>query len=219
WQGPWRLQIYRKAFTSLPVAIQRRIVRHALETMHVAHLMSFRHIESLRHFLAAGRMGQRHCLPGELFAEHLVDKILLWNASQLAAVPCLSTLPVPGVLDLGPLNSRLTADIIDTSPQMHKRRPQEGYVALDRLYLPLRVRFWQRGDRFYPLGAVGSKKLQDFFVDSKIPRGERPYIPLILSDDHIVWVSGHRIAEPFKICAATKRVVRLRYCSMQADRV
>jgi tRNA(Ile)-lysidine synthase len=51
------------------------------------------------------------------------------------------------------------------------------------------------GDRFQPLGMQASKKLQDFFVDSHIPREERDSIPLFVSDRGILWAGGLRIAE------------------------
>lgn len=55
------------------------------------------------------------------------------------------------------------------------------------------------GDRFQPLGMVGFKKLQDFFIDSRIPRHHRDGIPLLLTERGIAWVIGQRIAEWAKI--------------------
>lgn len=64
--------------------------------------------------------------------------------------------------------------------------------------LPLAIRTWRPGDRFQPLGLAGVKKLQDFFVDSRIPRDVRGRIPLLIAGERIAWVVGHRIAEPFR---------------------
>lgn len=63
---------------------------------------------------------------------------------------------------------------------------------------PLSLRGWRPGDRFRPLGMSGQKKLQDFFVDAKVPRRERGRIPLLVAGERIVWVVGHRIAENFR---------------------
>src|SRR5262249_7864037 len=123
-------------------------------------------------------------------------------------VPCALVLPVPGEVDICALNIRLTADIID-KPRRLDRTPQDALLDFERVVCPLQVRFRQPGDRFYPLGAPGSKKLQDFFVDSRIPRAERPYVPLVVSGREIVWVVGYRIADPFKLCRETQRVLRL----------
>jgi tRNA(Ile)-lysidine synthase len=55
------------------------------------------------------------------------------------------------------------------------------------------------GDRFHPLGAEGEKKLKDFFIDKKVPLACRDSVPLVLINDSIVWVCGHRLADWGKI--------------------
>ena len=60
---------------------------------------------------------------------------------------------------------------------------------------PLWVRYRNPGDIFQPSGMNNSKKLQDFMVDSKIPRQDRDSIPLIVSNKGIAAVVGWRIAE------------------------
>lgn len=63
----------------------------------------------------------------------------------------------------------------------------------------LKVRPWKEGDRFQPAGMKGTKKLQDFFVDEKIPRQERSRIPIIVDEnDQIVCVGDLRFSESFK---------------------
>jgi tRNA(Ile)-lysidine synthase len=72
------------------------------------------------------------------------------------------------------------------------------------------VRTWESGDRFQPLGMSEEKKLQDFFVDEKVPRHRRGRVPLVCAaDGRIAWVVGHRISEPFKVTERTRRVVRI----------
>lgn len=43
------------------------------------------------------------------------------------------------------------------------------------------VRRWQAGDRVQPLGMSGTKKVQDVFVDNKVPRRDRMIWPLVVS--------------------------------------
>lgn len=59
--------------------------------------------------------------------------------------------------------------------------------------LSLRTR--RPGDRFQPLGMSRGKKLQDFFIDAKVPRTWRYRVPLLVSERGIAWVAGHRIAD------------------------
>ena len=56
------------------------------------------------------------------------------------------------------------------------------------------VRTRRPGDRFQPSGMTGTKKLQDFFTDAKIPREQRDHVPLLICDNGIAWVVGHRVA-------------------------
>jgi len=50
----------------------------------------------------------------------------------------------------------------------------------------LRVRGWKPGDRL----AGRTKKIQDVFVDAKIPRSEREAWPLVVRGDHVIAVPG-----------------------------
>lgn len=64
---------------------------------------------------------------------------------------------------------------------------------------PLFVRPWKAGDRFQPSGMKGTKKLQDFFTDEKIPKYERQQIPVIVDEkDDIICVGNLRFSEPHK---------------------
>ncbi len=65
----------------------------------------------------------------------------------------------------------------------------------DTLGDAITVRTRRPGDRFQPSGMTGTKKLQDFFTDAKVPRGERDRIPLLICDRGIAWVVGHRVAQ------------------------
>jgi tRNA(Ile)-lysidine synthase len=71
------------------------------------------------------------------------------------------------------------------------------------------MRSFRPGDRFQPLGARGEQKLKEFFIDHKIPRRERPGIPLLVSEERIVWVVGYRISEWAKVTEKTERIVRV----------
>jgi tRNA(Ile)-lysidine synthase len=50
------------------------------------------------------------------------------------------------------------------------------------------------GDRIALLGMTGHKRLQDLFVDAKVPRDERGRRPVFRSERGVVWVAGLRSA-------------------------
>jgi tRNA(Ile)-lysidine synthase len=79
----------------------------------------------------------------------------------------------------------------------------------DKTGTVLTVRPRKNGDFFYPVGFGRRKKLQDYFVDEKVPRDERDRIPLIISGEDIVWIVGYRGDERFKVTEETKKILRL----------
>ncbi|KPK76044.1 MAG: hypothetical protein AMJ79_08545 [Phycisphaerae bacterium SM23_30] len=80
---------------------------------------------------------------------------------------------------------------------------------LDKLQGALRLRCRREGERFWPLGASGPKKLGDFFTDAKIPIRLRDRIGLICDDQGILWILGLRISERVKITCRTNRVLKI----------
>ncbi len=76
----------------------------------------------------------------------------------------------------------------------------------------LSVRIARPGDRYHPLGAPGSAKLQDLFVNKKIPAGLRWSLPVVCdANGSIVWVPGFSPAEKAKVTDANVTGLRLTY--------
>jgi len=57
------------------------------------------------------------------------------------------------------------------------------------------------------LGVKGTQKLKEFFIDHKVPKVERPNIPLLVSGERIVWIVGYRIDERAKVTEKTEKVL------------
>ena len=75
----------------------------------------------------------------------------------------------------------------------------------NKIKFPLKVRYWQHGDKFCPLGMRKYKKVCDFFKDIKVPVNERQTRALLLdADDNVMCVIGHRIDERCKITSSTE---------------
>jgi len=56
--------------------------------------------------------------------------------------------------------------------------------------LDLRLGFRTPGLRMRPRGGRGTRKLQDIFVDARVPREERDTWPLVFAGDRLAWVPG-----------------------------
>jgi tRNA(Ile)-lysidine synthase len=76
------------------------------------------------------------------------------------------------------------------------------------------VRQWEAGDRFAPLGHPGTAKVQDLFVNARVPLEKRQQIPLVCSPDgEVLWVPGFPPAEKYRVTNATRVLGRLTYLS------
>ncbi len=71
------------------------------------------------------------------------------------------------------------------------------------------LRPWREGDRFFPLGMRGQKKVSDFLIDKKIPFHERDRILVLTADGEIVWICGHRLDNRFRVTNATTKSLKL----------
>jgi len=76
----------------------------------------------------------------------------------------------------------------------------------DKIGMDAVLRHWQAGDRFQPSGLGASVKLQDLFINQKIPREHRhELVVAATASGEIWWVEGLRIGEKFKLTPATRR--------------
>ncbi|MCP5525591.1 MAG: tRNA lysidine(34) synthetase TilS [Verrucomicrobiales bacterium] len=93
-----------------------------------------------------------------------------------------------------------------------RRRDAEAQVEwFDAGVLGPRVtlRHWRPGDRFQPIGMSAPVKLQDLFVNARVPREERPGRVLgEAASGGLFWVEGLRIGELAKIRSETRRAIR-----------
>jgi tRNA(Ile)-lysidine synthase len=68
------------------------------------------------------------------------------------------------------------------------------------------LRHWRPGDRFQPIGLKQSAKLQNLFVNRRIPRDQRRRLLLAESPDgRVFWVEGLRIGEVARLREGTTR--------------
>lgn len=74
------------------------------------------------------------------------------------------------------------------------------------------LRHWKSGDRFQPIGMKSAVKLQDWFVNQKIPAARRREMILATTQHgEVFWVEGLRIGERFKLTETTVRRLNWRW--------
>ena len=79
----------------------------------------------------------------------------------------------------------------------------------DKIVSVLSWRSRKPGD-FLTIRDDGARKsLQDYFVNEKIPKGERDQYKVLADGQHIIWVPGKRISAHYKVTKDTKRVLEV----------
>ena len=96
-------------------------------------------------------------------------------------------------------------DILQTIPKNICKK----WFDYDRIKKPIAVRFRKTGDELAINAAGGTKSLKKYMIDEKIPSEERQRIPLVAEENHVLWVTGYRISETYKVTADTKRIIEI----------
>jgi tRNA(Ile)-lysidine synthase len=104
---------------------------------------------------------------------------------------------------------RVTWDSSKPPPYRHADPATEAWLAIEDAALV--VRQWQAGDRYRPLGAPGSRKLQDLFTDAKFSREQKHALPVILSGSDILWVPGFPPQHAARVAASANSALKLTY--------
>ena len=192
----------RPGFVGLPVAVQRKVLQRQLTERGL--VADFELIEQLRETrgnfvsvaahlsVACNSSGQIELR--ELFENKFNKNELKFNLSGRA-----------GRVVFGGRKFRW-----QIQPQKKFRRPpqKDGWEMFDadKIGGEIVLRHWRAGDRFQPIGLNSAIKLQDLFVNARIPAARRRALVLAATAaGEIFWVEGLRMGEKFKLTAATRR--------------
>lgn len=204
----------RLIFLRLHRALRRRLLRLAIGKLQGdIKDVAFNHTESMLQ-LSEGKAPNRQLnLPNELEFLRAYHQLIIQRAEgkicnfeYVVAVSEDNHFPA--------LNATMTATIVEVSSDKIDQTPSGKFQAAfdaDEIQMPLKVRSRQPGDRFQPFGMVGTKKVKDFLIDTKVPRQARQSIPILVAGDEIMWVVGYRTSEKCKISDGTRRVLHLDY--------
>lgn len=83
------------------------------------------------------------------------------------------------------------------------------FISADGLNSFFIVRTWEQGDKFFPIGMQGTKKISDYLNDIKINSFEKKQQLVLENKGKIIWVIGKRLDDRFKITSDTKKVLKL----------
>jgi tRNA(Ile)-lysidine synthase len=98
-----------------------------------------------------------------------------------------------------------------TKSAKYTTNPNIEIIDSDLLGKDVHIRSWHEGDWFTPFGMKTKKKLSDFFIDKKIPLFKKLTVPILESDNNIVWVCGMRLDNRFRVTKNTKNILKLEF--------
>lgn len=188
------------SFTNLGASLSRRVLRLGVRklTGRVPSL-DLRHYQQILERAIHGDGGAVD-LPGGMKTCLEKDRLVVYR--NVAPIP--ETCVAPGEkVELPDL--RVAVEVRPRSASDPSVRNGEVVMDADRVLWPLRVRSAKPGDYFRPLGAGGTKKVHDHFIDSKIPRRLRLSVPIIEDSEKVLSV-GERLDERVKVTEKTRMV-------------
>jgi tRNA(Ile)-lysidine synthase len=201
-----RIELFLIPMEAMEKVILRRVLRRAIEETRGLRKIGFINIEEVIDLIKKGRAGDRLYLPDGLRAIRGYATLIITSETPKK----LETLPltVPGEAVSRPCKVVIRASV-DEAAVDYKDGKTKAVFDADKTGTSLTVRSRKEGDFFFPMGFGKRKKLQDFFVDEKVPRDERDEIPVVVKGTDIIWIAGFRGDERFKVTEGTKRFLTL----------
>lgn len=214
-KGDNHIELFIAPLEIMDTVILRRVLRRAIDETRGLRGISFIHIEDIITLIKTGKSGDRIYLPEGARAIKKYSTLLI--TSEKPVMLGVYTFDSPGDVVLKEISMVIRSKIINISEFDYNKCLIRNIVFIDadKVSFPLIIRSRRHGDYFYPIGFGNRKKIQDYFVDEKIPRDERDSVPLITSNDNIVWVVGHRLDERYKVEKHTKRILQLEIRQMK----
>lgn len=201
-----RIELFMLPMESMEPVLLRRVLRRAIGETRGLSGIGFVHIDDIMRLAKEGESGDRIYLPHGIRV--IREYSLLVITSEPPAVLSPVEVNAPGDVAL-----REVGMVLRVAVENSAGAPAEGKSSVvldaDKVKFPLTVRRRRDGDFFFPMGFGKRKKLQDFFVDEKVPRDERDAVPVVESGGDIVWVAGYRGDERFRVSTDTKKFLRL----------
>jgi tRNA(Ile)-lysidine synthase len=198
-------------FTQRNHILQRRLLRTAIGRLKGnMHGLTMAHIDLACSLLDGQGSSRVVHLPGGCAVRREYDRLVFSKGAGNKAAFFYSFDELPDSVSLPEIDKRLVLQMRAAEPETIRQTqidPNSACIDYAKISWPLVVRTWQAGDRFYPLGLGGSKKLHKFFIDCKIPSRLRRRIPIMLFGGRIAWVCGLRLDDRFKTSADTKKVL------------
>ena len=203
------IELFLVPLLTIDRAILRRVLRRALSEIGAERGVELVHIDDIIHLINENISGDMINLPKGIRAIKSYATLLLTGEKSRDLET--KNINAPGEVILDEKGLSLISQLSDKSIEIKDQNT--SVFDYDSLTAPLQVRKRREGDFFYPAGFGRRKKLQDFFVDEKVPRELRDSVPVVVCGEDIIWIAGYRADERFRAKEGTKRFLVLKIVS------
>jgi tRNA(Ile)-lysidine synthase len=201
------IELFLGPLEAMDTVILRRVLRRAIDETKGLHGIGFIHVEEIMSLIKSGKSGDRIYLPKDIRVIKGYSTILITSGKPTKLVAYVIDSPGETIVKESSMVIHSAIMGIDEVKDYGDAK-KIAVIDADKVHFPMTIRGRLHGDFFYPLGFGKKKKLQDYFVDEKIPRDERDAVPLLISGNNIVWVIGYRLDERYRVDKDTKRVLK-----------
>lgn len=206
-KGDGYIELFLKPLEAIQKPILRRVLRRAIDATKGLRGITFDNIEDIINLINKGKTGARLYIRKDIRVIKGYSTLLITSLPPQRLSP--QEIHTSGEYILKEAGIVLIVEELESEKLTTVCDGKTSAVFdFNMLSFPLIVRPRKTGDFFYPSGFGRRKKIQDFFVDEKVPRDERDCIPLLTCRDDILWVVGYRTDERYKVDKDTKRVLR-----------
>ena len=217
-QKAYELVLDLKKFLKLSEYLQALVLRQAVYALQGE--LEADHIEAVLGWAARHGTGELH-LPAGVRVLRRHAQLIITTRPTVAPKRFEYLLPVPGETVIPEIGWRLQMKL--TSPPAPPRHGEGRAPSLSGKGLGVRSLVLLDADKICGSLVVrnrrpgdcislkeGTKKLQDFFVDRKIPREARDAIPLICDENTVIWIVGQAVNESYRVTPRTHRILEIR---------
>jgi tRNA(Ile)-lysidine synthase len=215
----------REEFNALPRAFRRRLLRKAMDlavaeppalSSSQTRALSSVQIDEALAFMAVASTGRSMHLPFDITIEREYEQFIV--SAQRALKKFSRVLALPGTTSIPEIGMTVKTSVLktggaesETDMECEGNYLWQAEFDYDKICTPLLLRSRLPGDRFRPAGMGGrSKKVQDYFVDEKVPRRKRDAVPLVVSGNDVLWVVGLRTDNRYLPGEQTKSILTIR---------
>lgn len=200
------VELFLSPLETLERVVLRRALLRVIDETRGLRSIKMENIEDIIGLIKKGSSGDRIYLPGGIRAIRSYSTLIITSKKPQRVQEC--ELKVPGETLIKEAGVVLIATI-EENVNNYGDGKETACFDINSLSFPLKIRARKEGDFFYPFGLGKRKKLQDFFVDEKVPRDIRDSVPLLISGEDIIWVVGYRTDERYRVGPSTERVLKI----------